>query len=257
MKTIPFLALFIIGITFANAQDVYTHSLDGITKVDIVSAKVKLEVGTTNELIVKYQTLYGDRDNIGNKRSKGLKAIYSGGIDNTGIGLSIEKDGEVLKVTDLKYMRGSRLVILLPKDMDVKLDCGNLGSADIEGFSSEIEVKSNVGHILIKNVSGPITAFSNTGLIEVIFEKVNQSSPISIRTNTGTVDVSLPTNTKTDLELKTNFGTVYTDFDFVVENKKGMRTVGGNRSIKTKLNSGGVKITLSSHMGNVYLRKRG
>ena len=32
------------------------------------------------------------------------------------------------------------------------LDCGNLGRADVEGFTSEVEVNANVGHINLSNV---------------------------------------------------------------------------------------------------------
>ena len=104
--------------------------------------------------------------------------------------------------------------------MDVYLNCGNLGRAKVNGLHSELEIKTNVGHIELTNVTGPITAKTNTGNITAIFSTVNQSNPISMRTATGDVDVSLSSNTKANLELKTTMGTVYTDFDFKVKKSK-------------------------------------
>lgn len=263
---------------FTYAQEDYTKSLKGISKVRIeTGTKVKIVAGSGNELrFSKYKHndddshgRYGnhneyehecddcDHDNDGGDRSKGLKAVYSGGTDNTGFGMSIEQEGDVLRIRDLKsWMQRSGLQITLPKDMDIHLDCGNLGSAYLEGFSSEIEVNTNVGGIKLKDVTGPITAHTSTGAVDVVFKNVSQSSPISLSSSTGVVDVSLPTNTKADLELRSTMGTVYTDFDLQMPREDGMRVVGNNRKVVSKLNGGGVKIVLRSSTGNVYLRKQ-
>ena len=260
---------------FSNAQEDYTKSLSGITKVKIeTGTHVKIVAGTTNELkFTKYVYDNDDHDHDNcdhehnanqdcddcNKddRSKGLKAVYSGGVDNTGFGMSIEQEGTVLRIKDLKsWMQRKGLQIVLPKTMDIHLDCGNLGSAVLRGFSSEIEVNSNVGGITLKDVTGPITAHSSTGTIDVDFSSVSQSSPITLSTSTGIVDVSLPTNTKADLELRSTMGTIYTDFDLQTSSEDGMKVVGSTRKIISKLNNGGVKIVLRSSTGNVYLRKQ-
>lgn len=267
------------------AQEDYTQSLSGIKKVQIeTGTTVRIVAGTSNELrFTKYERdstnsrydneyyehiehteEYEDSDcdecpkkTTKKDRSKGLKAVYAGGTDNTGFGMSIEKDGDVLRIKDLKsWMQRGGLQIVLPKDIDIKLDCGNLGSAQINGFSSEIEVKTNVGGIVLSDVTGPITAHTSTGLVEVKFSSVNQASPISLSSSTGVVDVTLPSNTKANLELRSSMGSVYTDFDLQPEREDGMKIVGSNRKIVSKLNGGGVNIELRSSTGNVYLRKQ-
>ncbi|WP_299361578.1 DUF4097 family beta strand repeat-containing protein [Winogradskyella sp.] len=254
------------------AQEDYTYNLDGIKKVDIeTGARVKIVTGTANELrFTKYQRDstnseddgyydYNDEqdENDEDERSKGLKPVYSSGIDNTGFGMSIKKEGDVLKIKDLKsYMERGGMQIELPKDMDIKLDCGSMGSAKIKGFSSEIEVKTSVGKIVLSDVTGPITAYTSTGVIEVEFSTVNQSSPISIYSSTGLVDVALPEDTKADIELRSSTGSVFTDFDIQPQRKDGMNVVGSSRKISSKLNGGGVNIKLRSSTGNIYLRKK-
>lgn len=263
-KTITLIVLFLVSNSFTQAQENFKQSLSGIKHVKIdMDAKIKLVAGSGNELIISEnkENNHDDYDHDDDKQEKqdkmkGMKAVYSGGVDNTGFGLSVEKDGETLRVKDLKsWMQRGSVTITLPKTMNVMLDCGNLGKADVEGFSSEIEVNTNVGHINLTNVTGPITAHTSTGTINVKFSSVNQSSPISITSATGDVDVTLPISTKANLELNSTMGTIYTDFDLEMPRKDGMKRIGATRKIESKINSGGVNISLRSSTGDVYLRK--
>ena len=254
MKTIKITLLLFLCSFVMNAQEIYKHSLSGIKKVKITTdTSVKVSLGNSNQLIIN-----GSKSSKkANEKAKGLKALYANGKDNTGQGFEITKDGSTLIVKDLKsFMKRSGFSIQVPKGIDVYLNCGNLGSAKVNGLHSELEIKTNVGHIELTNVTGPITAKTNTGNITAVFSTVNQSNPISMRTATGDVDVSLSSNTKANLELKTTMGTVYTDFDFKVKKSKGLSPVGNPRKISTTINNGGVEISLRSTTGNVYLRKK-
>ncbi|MEE9362656.1 MAG: DUF4097 family beta strand repeat-containing protein [Cellulophaga sp.] len=272
MKKIQMIILFVLcGIT-ANAQKSFKQSLNGIKKVIIESnAQLSITTVVANELVIsegiecddcdedeKHEKHNHDNHGQGNDRAKGLTALYPGGEDTTdGFGLNIKKDGDVLRIIDLKsnFQRGG-LSFALPKTIDISVNCGNMGRVRMEKFSSEIEVISNIGHVHLIDVTGPITASSSTGTIHVEFVSVNQKSPISIRSSTGDIDVSLPENTKANLEMKTTMGTVYTNFKLTKPSKDGMNAVGGQRRIENVLNGGGVQIKLSSSIGNVYLRKR-
>lgn len=269
---INLMALFFFMCSYA--QEDYTKSLKGITKVQIeTETTVKIIAGTGNELkFSKYEYDQHDHKHENcdhehnaecydcdskDERAKGLKAVYSGGVDNTGFGMSINQEGSVLRVKDLKSrMQRNGLQITLPKTMDIQLDAGSLGRAIVVGFSSEIEVNTSVGSISLKDVTGPITAHSSTGTIDVDFSSVSQSSPITLNSSTGVVDVSIPSNTKANLELQSTMGTIYTDFDLHKPSEDGMKVVGSTRKIESKLNNGGVKIVLRSSTGNIYLRKK-
>lgn len=284
MKHIILVIVFLFGsLVTSVAQEDYKHSLSGIKKIKLeTNTTVKVVVGTVNEIVFSkgaevgcddgedhdhnhshenhnYDYDHHDGDNEGHQddKAKGLKAIYPGGVDNTGFGMSIEKDGDLLRVKDLKpFMQRHGFTITIPKSVSLNLDCGNLGSARVEGVSSELEINTNVGHIHLVNVTGPVTAHSSTGGINVEFVSLNQSAPVSISSSTGDVDVSLPSNAKADVELKSTMGTVYTNFDLVAPREDGMNVVGANRKIKGQLNNGGVKLYLSSSTGNIYFRKK-
>lgn len=285
MKKIILLLLLISGVITAQNKE-YKHSLSGIKKVRFeTNTKTKIVVGTTNSLILKnYKHSHDDCDNCDhdndhdddhdhdntyplnkhhkkNKtkedKRKGLTAIYPGGKDNTnGFGFSVTKEGNVLVVRDLKsHFQRHGIQLELPKDMNISVDTGNLGSIEIKGFTSEVEANTNVGRITMKDVTGPITAHSSVGPINIEFSKVSQSSPITVSSSVSEIDVAIPAATKANLEIKTN-GTVYTNFDIEIPTKKGMKNISGAKKIQSSINNGGVKIRLKSSMGNIYLRKK-
>lgn len=266
MKKLIIIALFISGAVFAQKKE-YKHSLQGVTKVYIESnTSVNVIASNTTQLVIaqknKEKKDYHWNDDHEDKskkdKKKGLRPIYPGGEDNTnGFGFSITKDGSTLIVRDLKsqFQRHGGLEIKLPKTMNISVDSGNLGSIHLEGFTAEVEAESNVGKINMKNVTGPITVHTSVGAINIDFDKVSQSSPITISSSVSEIDVSIPGNTKADLELRTQ-GAVYTNFDFPAPPKKGLKRVSPTKSIKASINGGGVKIKIKSSMGTIYLRKK-
>ncbi|CAM1345319.1 DUF4097 family beta strand repeat-containing protein [Tenacibaculum amylolyticum] len=277
MKKISIILLFISGILTAQNKE-HKESLSGIKKVQITTeAGVKIVAGNSNELILKdyikeakddcdeceeypehhSQGQHHNHDKSFKEKTKGLTPIYAGGRDNTnGFGFSIVKEGSVLIVKDLKSFYQRRgVTIMLPKNLSISVDTGTLGTAKIDGFTSEVEVNTNTGRITMQDVTGPITAHSSTGPININFSKVNQTAPITISTAVGEIDVTIPAGTKANLDLDTN-GTVYSNFDIQPASKKGLKNVSGLKKITSKLNNGGVKIKLRSHMGNIYLRKK-
>lgn len=264
MKKILILLLFVSSIINAQKKE-FKYTLTGINKVVLNSdTRIVLVTGNSNQLVIedsgnkhKNNNHWHKKDEEKNDKRKGLTAIYPGGKDNTnGFGFSITKEGNILYVSDLKSMHQRHgIKITLPKNMNISVDAGNLGSIEMEGFTGEVEASANVGRIKMKNVTGPITVDANVGKVDIDFDKVSQKSPITISTSVSEIDVALPANTKANLELRTQ-GTVYTNFDFETPKKKGMKNVSGRKSIVSKLNNGGVKIYIKSSMGNIYLRKK-
>lgn len=262
MKKLLFILLF-TGL-IANAQKKeYKHSLKGIKTVQIESGASIIVTSTETSELILIDNAFSHKEPLENlkrekEKTKGLTAIYAGGKDNTnGLGFSITRGGSTLIVRDLKsHFQRHGIQIKLPKMINVSVDCGNLGNLTVEGFSSEVEVETNVGSINMKNVTGPITAHTNVGAINIDFVTVSQASPITISTNVSEIDVSIPANTNASLELKTR-GTVYTNFDLQMPPpKNGLKNVGSAKKITDNINKGGVKITLRSNMGNIYLRKK-
>ncbi len=261
MRKLLFILLF-TGLIANTQEKEYKHSLKDIKTVQIESgASLIVTSSETSELTLIDNAFQHQepQENLKRKKekTKGLTAIYAGGKDNTnGFGFSITKNGSTLIVRDLKSnFQRHGIQIILPKTMNIQVNSGNLGSIEIIGFTAEIEAESNVGKITMKDVTGPITAHSSVGSIHIEFLTVNQTSPITITSSVSEIDITLPSDTKANLEVKTN-GTVYTNFDIQAPDKKGMKNISGLKQIDATINKGGVKIKLKSSMGNIYLRKK-
>ena len=74
-----------------------------------------------------------------------------------------------------------------------------------------------------------------------------------LNTISGNIDYSLLEKLKADIELSTISGEMYTDFDFVIDDKGYYHY--GHMNFTHKLNGGGSDISLETISGNIYLRK--
>lgn len=249
MKRLKLILALCAFSVFTFGQD-YTKSLNGAKWVKIESkADITIKTHDKNELLIKSESKKSP------ERAKGLKLVgYSGGTDNTDVGFYVVEEGGNLIVKNLR--KSSKAEIYLPKSQNVSVKTTWHGDVKISGFNSEIEANAQLnGSVHIEDVNGPVTANALNGTVEVVFGSVNQESPISIFTTNGTVDVSLPENTKANLSLSSWNGDVYTNFDIDRPSKEGMRSVAG-RKVTGIINNGGVDIKLRSTNGNIYLRKK-
>jgi lia operon protein LiaG len=189
------------------------------------------------------------------ERAKGLKPIYGGGTDNTGIGLYMEKNGNSVTLRCLvPFTQQSSYKLRVPENIALKIerDCARSGETTIQNIKNEIEFKG-CQEITLKNVTGPLVVSTISGGVNVVFTEINKDRPISIAAISGEVDVTLPAKAAVDLEMSTVSGNMYSDFDLSASNKDMRRVGGGN--IRAQLNGGGTSLNLRAVSGNIYLRK--
>ncbi|WP_394747686.1 DUF4097 family beta strand repeat-containing protein [Spongiimicrobium salis] len=249
MKQIIISLAVVLCVSVLKAQD-YSKSLSGIEWVKIESkATVVLKTHNSNELLIKGKNTYGTPD-----RAKGLKLVGAGGSDNTDVGFYVVEEGNTLIVKNLRKNKSAE--IYLPENQNVSITSSWNGHISVNGFKGEVEASAQLnGGITMKDVSGPITANSLNGAVEIQFVKVNQKSPITIATTNGVLDVTLPGNTPADLSMGTVNGEIYTNFDLKTKtNKEGYKAI-STKNVKGSINNGGVKIKLKSVNGTIYLRK--
>lgn len=193
------------------------------------------------------------------ERAEGLTAINAMGLkDNSGIGLSITESGENIDVIPLSRRSDRRYVIRIPKNVKIKYEHSTpYGSQlTVKNISTEIEASTKHNAIFLENVTGPVTINTVHGNVDAIFTTVNQASPTSIISAHGLIDVALPSNTKANLSMDSNWGELFTDLTIEMEESEdGLKTYSSN--VKGTINGGGVSIKLSSAHGSIYLRKKG
>jgi hypothetical protein len=216
------------------------------------SGDLKIEGYAGNEII--FSPVGGDEMEVP-ERAKGLKPVYGGGEDNTGVGLSVEKNANSVSVTCLLPFTNSReYTVKVPEGMAVEVnsECQYNNDIYINGMKNEIEIQS-CHSIILKGVTGPLVLSTISGDIEVTFSSLATGKPFSINSISGEIDITLPATIAADVEMSAISGRMFSDFDFGTKSKD-MNQVGGN-VLSTKLNGGGAKFNIMTVSGNIYLRK--
>lgn len=189
------------------------------------------------------------------ERAKGLKPVYPAGTDNTGFGVSVEKDGNTVVITCLlPFTRSQSFSFRIPENLAIEMEsgCENSTNILITGMKNEIVVKSCHGADL-KNITGPVVISSIAGDVNVSFAAGFSDKPSSINAVSGDVDITLPSKTPVSIDLSTMSGGFYSDFE-ISDSQKNMKRIGGS-NLNFDLNGGGFKFSVVTITGNVYLRK--
>jgi lia operon protein LiaG len=252
------LSLFLLFIAGTLKAQEFKTTVENSKEVKLAlkdfTGDLPVEGYSGNEIIV---TRTSDRSNSTPDRAKGLEAIYTSGRDNTGIGVSMEKNGNQITIQYLLPMtqHGGGYKIKVPDNLSLKVisGCERQSAVTIENMKNEFEVNICQA-IKIKNSTGPLVLSNIVGDIDVVFNEVNKDKPVSIASVSGQIDVTLPDGTPVDLEMKTLTGTMYSTFDFPSDDKQ-MKRVGGS-SVSYHPNGGGLSLKLTTISGNIYLRKK-
>jgi lia operon protein LiaG len=239
----------------AHAQDhkiVVQNTKEGKLTLNNFSGDLPIEGYNGTEIIIT-----SDRPEKAPSRAKGLQPIYADGTDNTGIGVSVEKNGnQVTLQCLLPITQSANYRIKVPDNFSITVDneCGNSGDVTLSNIKGEIDIKNCQG-INLKNVSGSLVLSAVSGDIEVVLADVNKDKPVSIAAISGEIDVTVPAKAGIDIQMENISGGIYSDFDFSTE-KKSLKRVGGNNSVKGQLNGGGADFKITNISGNIYLRKK-
>lgn len=191
------------------------------------------------------------------EKAKGLKPLSATGPENTGIGLSIKQEGNTISLSGAhREADNADYVMYLPKNLKVRLDYNSWQAGDvvIKGMAGEVEAKSQVGDLEFIDVTGPIVAHTLSSDLEVSFSSLSSTSPSSLSSTSGDIDVTLPASVKGTFKMSTISGGVYTAFDFDFGEETNIKRVGGQNATG-KLNGGGVEVSLKTISGDIYIRK--
>lgn len=254
--------------------------------------------GTISEITVVVRNLFSDLDIQGSAagdikveadnytgipdKAAGLRPLSALGPDNSGIGLNIAQSGNIVTISGTRRnTKNSDYRISLPANIRLRIDKGGFNSDDItvRGMTNEVEVKSQVGDLMFTDVTGPIVASTISSDIKVEFSSLSQSSPSSISSVSGDIDITLPQSSKGNFKMSSISGEIYTNLDFETNVTNRPDYFGKNSSrafppgvsppappvppiippvgmsVNAALNGGGVDVTIRSISGDIYIRK--
>jgi lia operon protein LiaG len=227
-----------------------SNSTDASLVLDGFSGQLTIEGYSGNDIVIspaeKVETP---------ERAKGLKPVYSNGVDNTGLGLKMDKDGNKISIRCLlPFTNQKDFTIKVPENMALKItsECQNNNDVFVSKMKSEIEIQT-CQSIKLEQVSGPLVLSTISGDIDITFGTINSQKPFAINSVSGEIDITMPSKLAADIEMNSVTGNMYSDFDFN-NSDKNVKQVGGN-NLEYKMNGGGVKFSIVTVSGNIYLRK--
>jgi DUF4097 and DUF4098 domain-containing protein YvlB len=122
--------------------------------------------------------------------------------------------------------------------------------------------------VTLTNVSGNAIAHALNGDVKVTFTRINQK-PMAFSSLNGDIDVTFPADLKANVNLSSDQGEVFSDFDVQIQTKPPQQTVedsrgqGGRYRVKLEkgvrgtINGGGQEIQFKNFNGSIYIRKAG
>ena len=229
----------------SHPRVVHCSTMNGAITVKTYSGK---------EVMVEDSSTQGPRSAPG-----GMRRI---GVANRG--LEVEEEDNVITVHKRPGGNGN-LIITVPADTSLRLRTLS-GEIKVDGVHGEVEAHTQNGHVTLTNISGTISADSQNGPIKVTMDAVDAGKPLAFATFNGIVDVTLPSDLKANLTVKTNHGPVYSDFDVTLGGSRavteknssadGRFRIRIDNTIRGTINGGGVDMTIRTFNGGVYIRKK-
>ncbi len=223
-------------------------------RLEIKIGRVTVEGHGGNDIIFTTADSQKEKD----KRAEGLRPVNSLGlVDNTGLGINVTDNGNVVSVAQLKKTNAPDVKILVPKGVIVSFSYESQygGKAIFKNMSNEIEVDAQYNSIELVNVTGPLTVKTIYGHVDATLDAA-MKGPISIVSIYGYVDVAIPVATKANLKMSTSYGEILADPEFKIDIDRQGEMVVYSDKVSGKINGGGTAIDLSCNYGKVYLRKK-
>jgi DUF4097 and DUF4098 domain-containing protein YvlB len=206
----------------------------------------------------------GEGRGEGHGASAGMKRIPM-----TSTGLNVEADNNQVRISTDAIQRTVDVTITVPVHTSLSLKTVNDGNILVTGVDGELDIDNINGEVTLKNVSGSVVAHALNGKVLATFNRVDPQKAMAFSSLNGDIDVTFPPDLKANVNMRTDNGEVFSDFDVqltatapqqVVEDGRsqgGKYHVKIDKSVRGKINGGGQEIQFKNFNGNIYIRKAG
>ena len=228
-------------------------------RANLMNARIAVVAGTGRDVVIT-----ADRARERERRTPppGMKEI--GGA---GVGVDVEQDHNVVTIHEERGMGGD-LTIETPVNTSLQIKTMNGRSIDITGINGDLEVENTNGSITLNHVSGSVVAHTVNGAVTVTLDRITGNKPMSFASLNGQVDITLPSDAKARLHMKTNHGSIFSDFDVkleptaggtAVENSDGTHAkyrISVDKTMTGTINGGGPEYSFQTMNGNILIHKK-
>jgi hypothetical protein len=234
-------------------------------KVGLLSGGIVVRGYAGKEVIVEATTAPEDEEERPEEKKAGKLKL----IPNTSMGLTAEEEDNTVTVSTgtRGISRQTDLVIQVPTACSMKLSTVNGGDIEVENVNGDLEVNNTNGSITLKKIGGSAVAQTVNGEVHVEFTRVNADKAMSFSSLNGDVDVTFPSSLKATVQMKSEQGEIYSDFDVQMqktqaridknEKGKGKYRVTVEKTMRGTINGGGQEIQFNNFNGSIYIRKGG
>jgi hypothetical protein len=248
------LVLFVCAASFytLHAQDYKLAKNSGTLVLNLSTVSIE---GYDGKEIVFSST---KTDEEMDPRARGLRAINGAGfVDNTGLGISVVENGGTAEVNQVAS--NLSLKIRVPKGVVISVayhKVDNAGLISCSNMENEIEISTDYNQIKLDNITGPVSVTALYGSVDAIFSN-HITGPVSIASIYAAVDVSIPADTRANVKLSSEHGSILASADLKIEMEKAGNSdmVSYGNLVNGKLNGGGTSFKLMADYGKIYLRK--
>lgn len=259
------IVIFVLPLILFGQENKFEYTPKVKNKIEVANllGKIALKNTSGNSIVIE-----SDFNMEKPERAEGLTLMGPTQLeDNTELGLNISEENGIVTIAGVtKKVKDFNYTISIPEGIAVNVDYHSpfaSGDLEIDSYNGSVEIKTLAADVKLSNCTGPFTVSSVSGDIEAVFSSLNQEQPTSLASVSGLVDVSIPGNTKANIEMSNISGDIYNNLDLKNASKddeddrsKGMDEIKHRSHSEYSLNGGGQKLFLKTISGNIYLRKK-
>ena len=232
----------------------------GLLIVDQVKGSISVTGYDGDVVIISAARRTVMTEDTGEKNTVGLKKLSYADVQ-----LSAQQKNNEITVQTNSHKFTVDLVIKVPYTTSLKLNTVDNGKITVHDVTGELEIGNINGDIFLTEISGSAILNTVDGHINIHFKNTLPDMPMAFTTIHGNIDVTLPKEIKALLKMKSNAGSIYSNFDMdmakrnqIIEKseKPGAYKVFLEDWKYAKLNGGGAEILFKSFNGNIYIRMR-
>ena len=184
-------------------------------------------------------------------------------ITENGLAYTVE---EINNTVYVKYTPGGQMIdfeVKVPRNFSLDLKTVNAGTITVDGVNGTHEASNTNGKITMTNVGGSVVADALNQDITVAFKTITPNTTMMFTSLNGDLDITFPNNLKANIDARSEFGNVYTDFEIEIDNsmpitktknKDGVYKVKRNKGVVGKINGGGADINFKTLNGDILIR---
>ena len=236
-------------------------SRPSLVKASLVNGGITVNAYEGKEVIVEARVRNQEQER---ESSGGMRRLN---ISRTG--LTVEEDNNDVRISTDSYLHPIDLILTVPIHTSLKLHAVNDGDIVVTGVDGEMDVNDVNGSVTLNRVSGNCVAHALNGKVLATFVRVSPQKPMAFSSLNGDIDVTFPADLKANVNIRSDRGDVYSDFDVqlqasapqqVVEDSRGhggAYRVKIDKSVHGTINGGGPEYQFTNFQGAIYIRKAG